>query len=242
MNTPTTEIHINALTGLSITEATRKIGLESYNELPSSKPWTGLATISEVWREPMFLLLIVCGAIYIVWGDLRDAAIMSSCVFIVIGITFYQESKSEHALEALRDLSSPSVLVIHDSKQHRIIGRDMVSDDILILAEGDHVPDDSVLLQYLNLSVDGYPDRKSNGRGKTFHTGAIQQYFQHGRDMAFLSLILTASFLRDLFSLSILSIVDTGICLLAGGLSIMWFDWLKRVVKPMKNVIPKAAL
>ena len=67
-------------------------------------------------------------------------------VFVIIGITFYQEQKTERALEALRDLSSPRALVIRDGKQQRIAGREVVRDDIVLIAEGDRVPADAVLL------------------------------------------------------------------------------------------------
>ena len=67
-------------------------------------------------------------------------------VFVVMGITLYQERKTERALEALRDLSSPRALVIRDGEQQRIAGREVVRGDLLVLAEGDRVPADAVLL------------------------------------------------------------------------------------------------
>jgi Ca2+-transporting ATPase len=75
-------------------------------------------------------------------------------VIIIIGITFFQERKTERALEALRDLSSPRALVIRGGQQKRIAGREVVSGDIVLLSEGDRVPADSVLLWAMNMSVD----------------------------------------------------------------------------------------
>ena len=74
-------------------------------------------------REPMFLLLIACGSIYLVLGDLEEALMLLAFVFVIMGITFYQERKTENTLEALRDLSSPRALVIRDGQQKRIAGR-----------------------------------------------------------------------------------------------------------------------
>ena len=65
-------------------------------------------------------------------------------VVLIIGITLYQEHKTERALEALRDLSSPRALVIRDGRQRRIPGRDVVRGDLVLLAEGDRVPADAV--------------------------------------------------------------------------------------------------
>ena len=66
-------------------------------------------------------------------------------VFVVMGITIVQERRTERALEALRDLSSPRALVIRDGQQKRIAGREVVRGDMLVLAEGDRVPADAVL-------------------------------------------------------------------------------------------------
>ncbi|MCJ7444379.1 MAG: HAD-IC family P-type ATPase [Methanotrichaceae archaeon] len=71
-----------------------------------------------------------------------------------MGITFYQEQKTERAQEALRDHSSPRALVIRDGVEKRIAGRDIVPGDLAILLEGDRVPADAELLSCVNLSVD----------------------------------------------------------------------------------------
>ena len=102
----------------------------------------------------MFLLLIVSVAIYLALGDLREALVLSLSLFVIFGITIFQERKTERALEALRDLSSPRALVIRDGEQRRIAGREVVRGDILILTEGDRVPADAVLLSCNDLMVD----------------------------------------------------------------------------------------
>jgi P-type Ca2+ transporter type 2C len=55
----------------------------------------------------------------------------------VVGISLYQAQKTEHALQALRDLSSPRALVVRDGQVVRIPGRDVVRGDRVILHEGD---------------------------------------------------------------------------------------------------------
>src|SRR5687768_17558891 len=129
-------------TGLSSPEARARLEQEGYNELPSTTGRNTLAIALGVAREPMFLLLIVSAAIYLTLGDIREAAILSVSVFGIFGITIFQERKTERALEALRDLSSPRALVIRDGVEQRIAGREVVRDDILILTEGDRVPAD----------------------------------------------------------------------------------------------------
>ena len=99
-------------------------------------------------------MLLACGLLYFVLGDLVEAFLLLGFVLVIMAITFYQEQKTERALEALRDLSSPRALVIRDGHQQRIVGREVVRDDILLIAEGDRVPADGILLISNNISVD----------------------------------------------------------------------------------------
>ena len=145
---------INAITGLSENEAAAKLSNEGYNELPTTKQRKILAIAFEVVREPMFLLLIGGGIIYFFLGDILEALILLGSILVIMAITFFQEQRTERALDALRDLSSPRALVMRDGEQKRIAGREVVRGDIVVLAEGDRVPADGVLLWSLNLSVD----------------------------------------------------------------------------------------
>lgn len=165
-------LDLNSIKGLSGTDADRRLREEGYNELPASRRRSIFAIAFEVVREPMFLLLIAGGWIYLMLGDIQEATMLLGFVFVVIGITLYQERKTERALEALRDLSSPRALVIRDGMQKRIPGREVVREDIMLLAEGDRVPADGVVISCVNLSVDeslltgeSAPVRKSPGEG-----------------------------------------------------------------------------
>jgi P-type Ca2+ transporter type 2C len=102
----------------------------------------------------MFILLISCGALYIMLGDYKEGSILLSTIFVIIFITFYQYQKTEKALEALRKLSSPRALVIRDGKEMRIPGREVVPDDIIILHEGDRISADAIVLDAVNLTID----------------------------------------------------------------------------------------
>jgi Ca2+-transporting ATPase len=142
------------INGLTSIQAAEKIKLEGYNELASAKPKNILSIALEVIKEPMFLLLISCGILYMILGDYKEGIILLSAIFIIIFITFYQYQKTEKALDALKKLSSPRALVIRDGKEIRIPGREVVTDDIIIINEGDRIPADAVLLDSLNISVD----------------------------------------------------------------------------------------
>jgi len=140
--------------GLSAEEAKRKLEEVGYNELPASKSKNILRIALEVIREPMFLLLISCGVLYMLLGDYREGSIMLSTIFVIIFITFYQHRKTEKALEALKKLASPRVLVIRDGTEVRIPGREVVPGDIMVLNEGDRVAADATVVDALHLTVD----------------------------------------------------------------------------------------
>lgn len=140
--------------GLSEEEAAQRLLRDGYNELPSSRGRSVWAVTGDVVREPMFLLLVTCGTLYLFLGDVHEALMLLGFVFVVMGITLYQERKTERALEALRDLSSPRALVIRDGRERRIAGREVVRGDILVAKEGDRIPADAVLLSCLSLCVD----------------------------------------------------------------------------------------
>jgi P-type Ca2+ transporter type 2C len=91
---------ISAAKGLSEAEAAKLLETVGYNELPQSKPRSILAIALGVVKEPMFLLLVAGGLIYFILGDLQEAVMLMGFVFVVMGITFYQERKTERALEA----------------------------------------------------------------------------------------------------------------------------------------------
>ncbi len=148
------ERSIDLLHGLSDAEARRRLLSHGPNELPTGRRRGVAAILLEVVREPMFILLLAGGTLYFFLGDLQEALMLLGFVFVVMGITLYQEQKTERALEALRDLSSPRALVIREGRQTRIAGREVVPGDIVLLAEGDRVPADGVLLEATSLSVD----------------------------------------------------------------------------------------
>src|SRR5262245_52603719 len=141
-------------TGLSDAEAAQRLRDEGFNELPTARPKSNLAIALHVVREPMFLLLLATGIVYLVLGSLKEAVALMGAIFVVIGITLYQERKTERTLQALRDLASPRALVIREGRRKRIAGREVVREDLLVLSEGDRVPADAFVLSSINLSVD----------------------------------------------------------------------------------------
>jgi P-type Ca2+ transporter type 2C len=140
--------------GLTEADAQRRLKAEGPNELPRSEHRTPLRIVLEVVREPMLALLLAGGAIYLALGDVKEAIILVVFATLSILITVIQESRTERVLEALRDLTSPRALVVRDGERKRIAGRDVVRGDLLVLAEGDRVAADAVLVESHDLQTD----------------------------------------------------------------------------------------
>ncbi len=158
--------------GLSAAEAADRLRTDGPNALPGGRRRTLLKIAWETAREPMFLLLLAAGTLYLVFGDLQEGLVLFGFVLLTLGLTLYQEGKTERAIEALRDLTSPRALVIRDGRPQRIAGREVVRNDLVMLAEGDRVPADGVLIVSSNLQVDeslltgeAVPVRKTSAAG-----------------------------------------------------------------------------
>ncbi len=141
-------------TGLSSAEAAARLAEEGPNALPGGGRRKLLTIARETLREPMFLLLLLAGLIYLSIGDFQEGLTLFSFVLVTLAMTLIQEGRAERTLESLRDLSSPRALVIRDGRPQRIAGAAVVRGDLLKLGEGDRIPADALALEVDGLRVD----------------------------------------------------------------------------------------
>ena len=140
--------------GLTAVLAAQRLKLDGYNELPTPDRRGFLRILSEVVRQPMFALLIGGGIVYLLLGDRIEALLLLLFASLSVTITIVQESRSERVLEALRNLASPRALVIRDGKRIQLAGRDVVRDDLIVIAEGDRVAADATVVSSQDLLLD----------------------------------------------------------------------------------------
>ena len=143
----------DAPTGLDPATAAQRLRAEGPNDLGTSQRRTLRAMAWDVVREPMFLLLLGAGGIYLAMGDAHEALILLGFVVVIMAITVLQERRTDNALTALRDLSSPRALVLRGGAPVRIAGREVVREDLLLLAEGDRIAADGTLVQAHELAT-----------------------------------------------------------------------------------------
>lgn len=143
-----------AWSGLSASEAARRLAADGPNRLPDAGRRGWPVILAGAAREPMFLLLLGAAALYLVLGEARESMFLLAMVVLMLGMTLYQEGRTERALQALRDLSAPGATVIRDGSEQRLPAAGLVRGDLALLAEGDRVPADALLREAGGLLVD----------------------------------------------------------------------------------------
>ena len=234
--------------GLDSHTAHQRLRDEGPNELGISQRRTLTDILREVMREPMFLLLLGAGAIYLAMGDRSEALILLSFVAVIMSITIFQERRTDNALAALRDLSSPRAQVIRDGEIVRIAGRDVVREDVLLLAEGDRIPADGRLIDAHELAANesmltGESEPVVKQTGDTVYAGTLVVAGQgmvqvsatgHHTEMGRIgksleSIAITPSPLREEMTLLTRRLATLGLLLSAGLVLLFWLlrgGWL----------------
>lgn len=139
---------------LTDSEARDRLRRYGPNTLPAAHKQTLFSIAFATLKEPMLVLLLSTGVVYLAVGDLREAVAILASIFLVIGISVVQKQRTERTLEALRDLTSPRALVVRAEGTRRVPAREVVPDDIVVLNEGDRVPADGQLVESVVLALD----------------------------------------------------------------------------------------
>jgi Ca2+-transporting ATPase len=140
--------------GLADDEAARRLAADGPNVIEAEQKRTLPRLLWDVVKEPMFLLLLASAGLYLAFGDLKEGLTLLGFVVVVITITVVQEGRTERALDALRDLSSPRAQVLRGGLVKTVPARELVLGDVIRVAEGDRVPGDALLRAGATLTVD----------------------------------------------------------------------------------------
>ena len=124
-----------------------------FNELTKAEKESLIIKIIEVFKEPMFILLLIAASVYFIVGEYIDGCIMLIFILATSLTEFFQEEKTDKALEELNKLSSLNVKVIRNNTEQMITSDEVVVGDIVVLEEGDTVPADGIVLYSQSLGI-----------------------------------------------------------------------------------------
>ena len=141
------------LIGLSEEELLSSRTKHGFNRAENIKKNTGYQIFLDILKEPMLILLIAVAIIYVVVGNYSEAAFMFGAIMAVSGISFYQDSRSKKALEALEKLNEPLSTVIRSSKIVLIPTHEIAVGDLCIVEEGKMINADGKIVHSNDFSV-----------------------------------------------------------------------------------------
>lgn len=141
-------------TGLTTTEAARRLAQVGPNELRQRGRISVWSSIGVQLRDPLIVVLIAACALTLVTGDFTDAAVIAFVVVVNTAVGVTQEVRADRAITALTRLSAPVVRVRRDGGETSIPAAAVVPGDVVLLGEGDIVPADCEVLETSSLLVD----------------------------------------------------------------------------------------
>jgi Ca2+-transporting ATPase len=132
------------LTTSEVEELKKRYGTNEIQD-HSSRSW--MKILLEILVQPMFLLLIGCGILYIIIGDYKEGIVLFSANILIIGISFHQQFRSEASISALKKLGAPFANAIRNGETYRLPAKELVPGDVVLLEAGDLIPADGFLLK-----------------------------------------------------------------------------------------------
>lgn len=138
------------LPGASIASLQAKYGR---NEFIYRRHGQSARLIWNTIKDPMVILLVVSGILYFLLGEQAEGMMMLAALLLVLGISFYQEFRSSNAIDKLKQLITPNVMVIRDGVRLTVHSRELVPGDVIWLEEGQQIPADAMIIDAHDLSV-----------------------------------------------------------------------------------------
>jgi Ca2+-transporting ATPase len=148
-----------SLFGITDEEAARRLEVYGPNELKEEKKKQWYHLVIEQFTSILVIILIISAAVS-AYLSIQEGEPMTDTwviLFIVIMnavLGFVQEYRAEKAVEALKAMVSPHVLVRRGGREESIDSKDLVPGDIVLLEAGSRVPADSRLIEAANLQLD----------------------------------------------------------------------------------------
>jgi len=140
--------------GLSQQEAEQLQSILGKNKNSTTTENKTLFHLIQIGSDPLFLLLILCGALYFVLGDYQAGSIFLGWTILVGASTLYQQYRTQNALATLQKLAPAKSMVIRNGITLQIDSIDLVPGDIVLISEGNRIAADGILLSEKIITVD----------------------------------------------------------------------------------------
>ena len=141
------------LTGLTAAEVRKRKETYGPNALPLPR-FRFLKLLLRQFKGIFNLLLLACATITYALGEPIDALLISAFVIISVGLSLFQEYKSNSAAEKLKSYLVKTITVRRGNHDVEVAIEDLVPGDILKLESGDIVPADATIRETVGLQVD----------------------------------------------------------------------------------------
>lgn len=123
------------------------------NQLPKTK-YRFVTLFLRQFKSIFIIMLLIAAAITYVLGEPFDASFILIFVLLGIGLSLFQEYKSNAAADKLQSYLIRTVTVCRDNKDVEVNVSELVPGDILKLESGDIIPADAVVRYAQGLQVD----------------------------------------------------------------------------------------
>lgn len=142
-------------TGLSLQQVSDRLKTDGLNELVGKQKRGLFLRFIDQFKDFMIIVLIVAAILSgVVANEWTDAAIIMFVVLLNAVLGIIQEARSEEAIEALKQMSTPNAHVRRDGQVVEIPSTQLVKGDIVLLEAGDVVPADLRLVLAKNLKIE----------------------------------------------------------------------------------------
>ena len=140
--------------GLTQQEAQERLRKYGENSITTKSNFSLAGLFFSQFPTTINIILTVAGFASLFINDRIDAFFIFAIILINGCFGFFQEYRAQVSLEKLKEYTAPDALVIRDGKQLRILAEQVVTDDIVVLEEGDRIPADGVLVNEAEMEVD----------------------------------------------------------------------------------------
>ena len=141
--------------GLSTSEAATRLQSHGVNQVTQSARVSAWSIFIRQIANAMTLILVFAMALSFGFQDWIEGGVVTAVILLNVVLGFAQEYKAEKTMANLRQLYSPTALVVRDGgAEKEVPSTELVPGDIVLLKMGDVLPADLRLISVSNVEVD----------------------------------------------------------------------------------------